>query len=276
MTSRLRGLGRNRWVALALTLAVLLGLALLGGGTGGPTGLVPRPLVVNVVGQVTTSEAAPTTAAPTTVRPTLPQTTDAPTTQRPTTEPTTATTRALPTTTVALPTTTVPAESSDGKGLTILLILLAIAAVVAAIAVILGMRNSKKKATTNWQGEVRGALVDVDLTIDVAGRHSQTPDPRPFGQVITPRLQNLRSRLETVAAKAPSQELGQKVHAIAVGLQSYGLAAEAEWMLRAGTTPPTAEQLNQAGSASYERRAALEQSVSAVRAEIGDPTATAS
>jgi hypothetical protein len=261
--------------AIAITVA---GAAVLTGAAAAAGGPLPAVDVIGQLPESTTTEAIPTTTlAPTTVATTTPTT--PPTTARATTAVTPPTTAVAPVTPSALaaPSTTIaPAAEGPETWLVALLVILAMLALVAAVAVVVGLVRHRQQAAGDWQGEVRAALVDVDLSISMATTHSETPDPRPFGQVVTPRLSSLRSRLETVAGQAPNPQLRQEVSAVASGIQSYGFAAEAEWMLRQGAVPPSAEQLDQAGSASFERRAALQSSVTMLRSEIGDPTMSAS
>jgi hypothetical protein len=250
---------------------------LVGLGLAGTLLLVPVGGGV-VSAQPVTTDEVPTTAAPVTTA--APPTTQAPppTTAAPPTTAravTTASTALVTTTRPIVPTTTVaPASAANETWFTVLLIVLAMAAVAAAVAAIIGLVKGRNRSKANWEGEVRSALVDIDLTVPLVATHAETPDPRPFSQVVTPRLQLLRGRLETVATKAPSDRLRQEVGAVAAGVQSFGFAAEAEWMLRKGAVPPTAEQLGQAGAAAFERRAALEHSMTILRTDIGDPTAT--
>jgi hypothetical protein len=272
----------------------LAGVALLAvGGAGALTAADAAPLAgpgpAGAIGalaagapgaaeQLPPTTAAPTTAAPPTQAPTLPPTT-APPTAPPTAAPTTTTTRATTTsssTTTTAPTTTTSTPKPADEGAPVALIVILIGLLGAAIiAAVIAYLNSKNRKTTTQQqlfGDLRSALTDAEMTRDLAQQHVQTNNAQPFNQVLTPRFEQLRDRLAALAGRTGDTVLRQQISEVGETLLSFGFAAEAEWLLRRGTTPPTGDQLNLAGSTTYERRAALDRTIGTLRTTITQRT----
>jgi hypothetical protein len=227
--------------------------------------------------QAPTTAAPATTAAPPTQPPTVAPTT-APPTAPPTPAPTAPTTRATttaPTTATTAPTTTTSAPKPADEGAPVALILLLIgllgAAVIAAVIAYLSKKNRKATGQQQLYGDLRSTLTDAEMTRDLAQQHVQTNNDQPYSQVLTPRFEQLRDRLAALANRTEDPVLRQQIGEVGEALLSFGFAAEAEWLLRRGTTPPTGDQLNRAGSTTYERRAALDRTIGTLRTTIAPP-----
>jgi hypothetical protein len=284
------GLPRRRHHRLAVLAAVLAlpvtGALAAGAGAAplagpGPAGAVGAlgAGAPGAVEQITPTTAPATTAAPPTQAPTLPPTT-APPTAPPTPAPTTPTTRATttaPSTATTAPTTTTstPKPADDGAPLALIFILIGLLGA-AIIAAVIAYSSKKSRKTTNRQqlyGDLRSALTDAEMTRDLAQQHVQTNNAQPFSQVLTPRFEQLRDRMAALANRTEDPVLRQQIGEVGETLLSFGFAAEAEWLLRRGSNPPTGEQLNLAGSTTYERRAALDRAVGTLRTTIAPPPA---
>jgi hypothetical protein len=226
--------------------------------------------------QVTPTTAGPaTTAAPPTQAPTLPPTTAPPPTAAPTTPTTRATTTSSSSTTTTAPTTTTstPKPADDGAPVALIFVLIGLvgAAIIAAVIAYASKKNRKTTSQQQLFADVRAALTDAEMTRDLAQQHVQTNNDQPFSQVLTPRFEQLRDRLAALANRTPDTVLRQQISEVGETLLSFGFAAEAEWLLRRGSTPPTGDQLNHAGSTTYDRRAALDRTIGTLRTTLNPP-----
>jgi hypothetical protein len=217
--------------------------------------------------------AVPTTAPAgrdvTTVAPPTALRDPAPPLTAPTTAPVPPPTRAAaPLTTVPVPAGAPPPDDDPVPLLPALAVVLAVVAL-GAIAGRLLRGGRGRRPPTGWSSDLRAALDDVEVTVPVVLAYSEAPDPRPFEVVLGPPVRDLRRRLDDLAAQATDPYQCRQIAELADNLQSLVFAAEAEWLLRGGATPPTAEQLAAAGSATASRRAALDRDLAVVRAGFG-------
>jgi hypothetical protein len=186
--------------------------------------------------QTTTTTAPPvTTAPPATTTPTTPPLTTAPVVT--TAGGTTVTTAAPIATTV--PTTTV---QKDDSGSSIPWVPIAIAiAVLAVIVVIVALLARRRGATRQLAADWRPRAADATAEAGAVAR-LLSQGTAPTGQIAQQLLASLRT-FEDLEASAPSDSTAATAERARRGLQTLGLAIDADYRLRRSQPAPDPQQL---------------------------------
>jgi hypothetical protein len=221
----------------------------------------------------TTTATGPTTAAPaTTAAPPTAAPTTIPATEPPTASPTTAApstpTSATPSTTIA-PASTTSSSSSTPWGW-----IIGIALGVLAIALLIVFIVRRRGATStqhDWQSAARSALRDAELTRDMLQGEAKPDQPEDDARhaAVQTNVERVSSRFEQLAAQAPNDDSRRAAISVASSLRGYLFALEAERLLRAAPTPPTADQLLAADDARRARSSELDAALTDLRSAAG-------
>ncbi|HWS48110.1 MAG TPA: hypothetical protein VN636_19765 [Acidimicrobiia bacterium] len=131
-------------------------------------------------------------------------------------------------------------------------------------------RRAARTARHGWEANTTSALRDAELTRDMLvgeARPDQPEDPARQ-EAVRSNVERVASRFEQLAAGAPDETTHRNTLAVATSLRGYLFALEAERLLRAAPTPPTAEQLATADSARRARATDLDAGLDALRASV--------
>jgi hypothetical protein len=255
MTSR-----RLAAVLAALT-ALLVGLALTG-----PAVAAVRTQVGTTTTVVTaTTAATPTTDAPATT--VIPATTAPPTTSEVTTTPTTTSVTTAPAT------TDTTSDSSPPWGLIVAILALLVIALIVFLVV---RARASGAAKRDWNAAAASAVRDADLTRDMLVGEARPGEPEDAARhhAVADNVERVSARFDQLAGQAPDDEAHRAAAAVASSLRGYLFALEAENLLRAAPTPPTADQLASADATRRARADELDRALAVMRQRTS-PTAQA-
>jgi hypothetical protein len=137
---------------------------------------------------------------------------------------------------------------------------------IAAIA----RHRSVGRAEETWGVAASSALRDAELTRDMLEGEARPGEPEDPSRrtAVRDNVERVAARFDQLAAGAPNDDAKRQAAAVASSLRGYQFALEAEQLLRAAPTPPSADQLAAADAARRSRAGELDAGLAAIRARL--------